>query len=137
MFNNFDIRTMLVDYLKNNSAIIGISSSEVRERQWQGTDFTYPNIRVKIIQQVPCKDVGCNWSDITFSVQCYAEQSSSEQAETIQYAIATFLDKTIISSLVLRVYSIHVLAMPDASLTDKETLTWMAETLFSGKVSAA
>ena len=135
MFSNYAVRAVLVDYLKNKSAIIGITSTEAREKQWQGKDFVYPAIRVNIILQKPAVDVNCGWSDLQFSVQCYSENSSSYESETMEFQVTDVLDKKTISSDGVKIYSIHCVGMVGSNRIDERT--WMAEVLFTAKVQAA
>ena len=134
MFSNYAVRAVLVDYLKNYCAIIGVPSIEVREKQWQGTQFTYPNIRVRMIFQKPSLD-NCDWADLQVSVQCYSEMASSQESETIELAVANLLDKKTISSNGIKIYSIHCAGMIDANRIDERI--WVAEVMFTAKVQAA
>lgn len=135
MYSNYDVRAVIVNYLKNNCAIIGVTSAEVREKQWQGTKFVYPNIRVRIILQKPSPDTVCDWADLQMSVQCYSELASSQESETIEMAVTQLLDKKMISGSGIKIYALHCSAMIDAQRVDERT--WMAETMFIGKVSVA
>lgn len=135
MFSNYVVRAVLVSYLKNNSATIGIVSKEVREKQWQGNDFDYPAIRVKIIFQKPPLDATCNWADLQFSVQCYSELASSQESESMELEVTKLLDNKTISSGGVKIYSLHCVGMIGSNRVDERT--WMAETMFTGKVQAA
>jgi hypothetical protein len=135
MYSNYRVRTGLVNFLKNNSAIIGLVSDEIRERQYQGTDFTYPAVRIRILQQKPPMDVNCNWTDLQFAVQSYSESSSSEESEKMEAEVTNFLDKKTISYDGIKIYALHCAGMLEAQRIDERT--WMAETLFTAKVSVA
>ena len=135
MFSNYAVRSVLVNYLRNNCAIIGVASVEVREKQWQGKDFHYPNIRVRMIFQKPPIDINCDWTDVQFSVECYSEQASSQESESMEFQVTQLLDKKTFSYNGIKIYALHCVGMLDAIRNDPNT--WMAETMFTGKVSAA
>jgi hypothetical protein len=135
MFSNYAVRSVLVSYLQNNSAIIGVTSVEVREKQWQGKDFHYPNIRIRMILQKPSIDTNCDWADLQVSVECYSEIASSMEAENIELAVTQLLDKKTISYNGIKIFALHCVAMIDAVRNDPNT--WMAETMFTGRVQVA
>ena len=135
MFSNYQVRSVLVNYLQNNSAIIGIISTEVREGQWQGKDFIYPAIRVKIILQKPSIDTNCDWADLQFSVECYSEKASSQESEAMELAVIQLLDKKTVSYSGVKVYALHCIGMIGSNRIDPNT--WMAETMFTGRVQVA
>jgi len=64
MLRNDEIQTAIVAYLKTKTAITSLLITEdnptglveIREDQWQGTEFDYPNIRVRMIGNSPFGD---------------------------------------------------------------------------------
>jgi len=84
MLRNDQIQAALIAYLKAESTIIAeVSATEVREDQWQGRDFTYPNIRVRLISNTPIWEGECNAHRIYFSIQVFTEDDSSLNADKI------------------------------------------------------
>jgi len=64
------------------------SSDEVREDQYQGTQFGYPNIRVAIRRQDPIPNrEQCDHARLIFSVMCYAEGGSSKACDELAHAV--------------------------------------------------
>lgn len=90
-----DIRGALIDYMKSKPDIIAAlgSTTEIRERQWQGTEFDYPCIRVKINSIVPQMAGECNIFDCSLSILVFSETASSSQADNIAGIINTILHR--------------------------------------------
>lgn len=68
--------------LKSRSQIVALSSTfpvEIREAEWQSTDFVYPNIRVSL-DFMPNQ---CGPDDADVYIEVFSEQKSSKQATTI------------------------------------------------------
>lgn len=90
MISNATIQKALIAKLKANSALTTLlgGDTEVREQQWQGRDFTYPAIRVNLIQQLPMFSMDpCSWFSLTFSVYSLSEDRSSYEADALASAV--------------------------------------------------
>lgn len=86
-----EVQTAWITLLKANTATIApVSADEVRESQWKGTDFVYPNIRVRVVECAPNPNVACPTAALTI-ILVYSEEKSSNQADTIAGNIANFL----------------------------------------------
>ena len=57
------------------------STTEIRELQWQGTDFLYPAVRVSVDFMPSIRDCGPDDADINIHV--YSEEKSSKQSVNI------------------------------------------------------
>lgn len=69
----------------------GTFPEEIREAEWQSTDFVYPNIRVSL-DFIP--DItGCAPDKADVYIEVYSEEKSSKQAVTIASAILTLYHK--------------------------------------------
>jgi len=79
----------LVDWTADplNDAIV--PAAEIRESQYQGTEFTYPNIRVDVRTQVPEGAGNCRTkiSIENFAVAGYSEGDSSLECERVCFQI--------------------------------------------------
>lgn len=130
--DNLSIQSGLVSYLKANTSLIAVVSAiEVREYQWQGTGFTYPNVRVKVHRNTPL-EVNCDASHVEFSIFIYSEQDSSIEAETIAGIINTALHARSFSVGATR-FSLWRTNMIPAIRID--TRTWRSEVVFRGTVT--
>lgn len=101
MPRNDEIQSALVTYLKSLSAIYSLLISEdnltgmkeIREDQWQGDDFSYPNIRVRMISNVPLgNNYECAESTFTISMMAFSQDYSSWEADKIAGIISTSLN---------------------------------------------
>lgn len=93
MVSNEDIKIALIARLKSLSAITNElpSTDEIRETQWQGTTFQYPNIRVRILSNQPMGVDSC-YHDIKAGIQVNSEEDSSKEAEHISGIIVSELN---------------------------------------------
>jgi hypothetical protein len=135
MITNREVQIALVTYLKTITAVTSLlaNSDEVREDQWQGTDFLYPCIRVRTNLIVPNKNPKCSLADASFSILCYSEKKSSMEAETIGKAVAEQLHGRQFTASGVRFASI--LATSIVPAVAKENNTWLVENQFTAIVS--
>lgn len=128
---NDQIQETIVAKLKASSAVIAeVPAVEIREDQWQGTEFTYPNIRVKMISNKP-ENVTCDRADVTLSIQVHSEDASSYPADRIAGIIANVLHRSPFSSSGLT-FSLRITNLVPAIRSD--TRTWRSEVVMAGIV---
>lgn len=85
------IQAAIVAKLKANTTLVNWltalgATSEIREVDWQGSSFVYPNVRVQIGTEVPDGNLGvCQTtrSEIPFTIYSFSESNSSRQADTL------------------------------------------------------
>lgn len=134
MLRNDEIQTALVAYIKANANIIAeldAGADEVREYQWQGTQFTYPNIRVRMIDNIPL-DRNCNHSTIRFSLLVFSEDASSLEANRISGIINSELhDKSFTYTSIG--FSLWTTNLVPAIRQDART--WRSEVMMEGIAS--
>lgn len=133
MDSNADVQAALVAYLKSKTVLVSeLSTTEdIKEDQWQGTEFIYPAVRVRIISSIP-KEVNCDWWEITLGIQVFSEQASSEEADEIAGIINTVLHNKGFTSQSLHFYLRTTNLVPAIR---SDTRTWRSEVLMSGMVS--
>lgn len=126
------VQGALIDYLKTKTDVTNLltTANEIREDQWQGRDFVYPNIRCRLISNVPFDD--CNLADITLSWEVYSEEASSYQADKICGKIRTVLHNKSFDSNGLH-FNLRSTDLIPAIRSDEKT--WRSEALFTGNVS--
>jgi hypothetical protein len=94
-----EIQAGIIAYLKSRTNILAELSDtdEIREDQWQGTEFSYPAIRLMLS---PAKPFGGDcYVDITGTIYVFSENASSQQADRIAGIIANEIDgKTMTST---------------------------------------
>jgi hypothetical protein len=130
VLDNVDMRSSLVAWLKANSAIVATLKDplEIRELDWQGEKFTYPNIRVT------CAGIfrEC-WNDVNGTISYFSEQKSSKQALVAQGIIARQLHLNNFTQGNIRFFSAIVSSLPDAVQVDG---IWRADVILTTKASS-
>lgn len=135
MYRNDLVQSALISYLKSNTTILNelpaSGSEEIREDQWQGTNFMYPNIRVRIISNIPYK-ASCDASEISVGIQVYSEESSSWQADRIAGIINSVLHTRSFysSGIHFNMYTTNLVPA-----IRRDTRTWQSEVLMRGTIS--
>lgn len=141
MLRNDEIQTTLVAYLKTLSAVTTllttidntIGANEIREDQWQGTEFDYPNVRVRMISNIPYGDSDqCDASTFTVSIMSFSQEASSQEADKIAGIISTSLHAKSFTQGTVYVV-IHTTNLIPAVRADMRT--WRAECLLQGVAS--
>jgi len=89
MLNSVDVRSAFISHIKSKTAITSLLSSadDIKEAQWQGTDFNYPAVRVSM-DFLPSVD-GCSPDNADFVIETFSEEKSSKQADTISDTIVS------------------------------------------------
>jgi hypothetical protein len=130
---NEEAKKSLISEIKSKAAITSLlgSTDEVREVQWQGDTFVYPNLRLRIIDNIPFGNTGC-FHKINFGIQVHSEEASSREAEHISGIIADNLNETSFNQDGVT-WTLRITNIVPALRTDK--LTWQSETLFLGIAS--
>lgn len=135
MVRNDEAQAAIVAYLKSKTAItseLPAGATEIREDTWQGTDFTYPNIRVRLIDNTPIAGRDCNLNRITFSCMVFSEEYSSQQADRITGIIIETLHDTAFSSNNFS-FSLRGTSLVPAIRVDERT--WRSEAFMTTTVS--
>ena len=128
MISNSQIQAAWIASLKSKATITAlVSSAEIREDLWKGTDFSYPNIRVKLGDLVPSTlNANCNTYRSPVSIQVYIEQKSSKQADDIAGVIATeYVGKSFTANGV-KVYGITLESLSPADVPESDPNSWMS-----------
>ena len=131
LVDNYDVRTSLVAWLLANATVTGTLQdvTEIRERDWQGEDFSYPNIRVTC-SLTPTE---CNYANIDAIISYYSEQKSSKQAIQSQGIIYKQLHENSFTSEGIKFSNVRVTFLPDA--TQEDNGVWKADVNISAVVS--
>ena len=113
MYDNYDVRVAIVSWLKSNTTITATltDTDEIRELDWQGEDFSYPNIRVTC-SVTPTQ---CNITNVQATISYFSEKKSSKQAIQSQGIIAKQLHGKDFTSSSVKMSAIVVTDLPDAT----------------------
>lgn len=141
MITNNQIQETLVTRLKDNTRpeIAALhaalaSDEEIRENQFQGTEFDYPAIRVSFTYLNPTENTPCR-DDIFrsyFSVVSYSESTSSLEADNIAGLVAEALDEAILDVPAFKTGNISLGSVNAAIRIG--TRLWRAETFFRASI---
>jgi hypothetical protein len=139
MINNAQVQAAWITETKSKSNITTlVSSAEIREDLWKGTDFAYPNIRVKLHDLTPtAQNANCNTYRQMASLLVFIEQKSSKQADEIAGAVATeYVGKSFTEGGV-RVYGITLESLVPAHVPEGDENSWLAIVNLNTMVSPA
>jgi hypothetical protein len=134
VLRNDQIQAAWVAYLKANATILAqlLDNDEIREDNWQGDKFTYPNIRVRVVSNTPQAGRDCNLHDVVIGTLAFSEDASSQQADTIAGIIMTELhDKQFTSNGIA--FGVRTTDLIPAVRQDERT--WRSEAIMSIRAS--
>jgi hypothetical protein len=139
MLNNADIQASWIAKIKVTPTITArVSAVEVREDQWKGQTFSYPNIRVKLGSLMPTTpNNNCQIFRSEVSIRVYVEQKSSKTADEIAGIIATqFWGKPFTNGAV-KFTAINLTSVQPADVPEWDEQSWLSEVNFSCLVQSA
>lgn len=129
------IQAAIIAKLKTLAPFGAVTSAEVREADWKGDSFTYPNIRVELEENMPYYDeqLRCGLQRVEFSVYSFSEQRSSKEASQIKTLVTNALVGDGFSSATLRFLPIRILE--SVPVVPESERVWRAQIKFGSKVS--
>lgn len=127
------VKQGLIDYLQSKTEVTSelSSSDEIRENQYQSTEFVYPNIRLDG-SMIPEENANCNRYSLDISWLVFSEEASSAQANKIAGIISNVLHGKSFSQGGLQ-FSLTTTDIAFASRRDERT--WIATVRQRGLVS--
>lgn len=136
MISNATVQAGLITYLKSKASVTVLLANtngvEIREDQWQGNQFYYPAVRVRLDVQIP--DANCNMATMLIAIQCFSEADSSREADVIASAVNDVLHEKQFTSGDVR-YMLYSEGLVPAIRQDEQT--WRSEALFRTRVQPA
>jgi len=125
------VRAAIIASMKANATILATltDTDEIRESSWNGTEFSYPNYRVRI-NQIPKRD-DC-YQELEASIYCYSEKQSSQEAEEMAGTVANEYDDTAFTQSGIRFNSISVDIIPAIKETNLE---WRGEVILRSAIN--
>jgi hypothetical protein len=123
-----DLQIAWITYLKSVPAIISpVPIIEVREDSWKGDVFTYPNIRIQVVNVVPDINPQCNRGVGITVIKVFSEQKSSNEGSAVAGAIANLLHGKNFTSSGVKFSGVIVEWVTGPMPTDETMLTWKSE----------
>ena len=132
LIDNYQLRTALVSMCKDIAVIPATltDTDEIRELDWMGEKFSYPNIRIT------CSITAlgqCAPYDAQATISYFSEQKSSKQAIQSQGIIAKSLHNVNKTYNSVKMTNIQVTSLPDAEQVAEGV--WKADVPLSMKVN--
>ena len=117
------VREAIIDVIEANATIMALLSdaNEVRESDWKGMEFTYPNYRVRINSITPFEDC---YQNLDASIYCFSEEKSSQEAEEMAGTVANEFKDISFTQDSIRFTNVSVDIIPAIA---QDELTWRAE----------
>ena len=132
MRRNDEIQAALIAWAKANTTITAeVGADEIREDQWQGDGFAYPNIRLRLISNNPLTP-DCNYSTVSLSWLVFSEDNSSLEADRIAGIISNELHEKSFQSNNIA-FMFNVTNLVPAIRSDRNT--WRSEVIVNGVAS--
>lgn len=129
------IQEALVTYLKAQATIAAVLNVvEIREDQWNGTPFSYPNVRVAMGINMPMAEANCNGNIFNVAIFINSETSNSKQADDIAAIVATTLHRVSFTQGSLKFYGLIVTQLFPA-VYKLDTKAWTAQIQCRGTVN--
>lgn len=124
-------RAAIVANMKANATILALltDTDEIRESDWNGTEFSYPNYRVRINSISPYRDC---YQELEASIYCYSEKASSQEAEILTGTVANEYDDSSFIQSGIRFGSIDVDIIPAIK---ENVLSWRGEVILRSKIN--
>src|SRR5581483_4320457 len=94
MKTTVEIKSAMIAYIKSLPSVVSLLNNDptrIKEAEWQGTDFSYPAIRVGVDLQPSIN--GCGLDTADWTIEAFSEQKSSLEADTITGTLASLLHK--------------------------------------------
>lgn len=139
MIDNFDVQEGWISRLKaDRLPTDSVTAGEIREGSWKGTDFTYPNIRVKARSFIPqTQSKPCQIFRSSVSIQVFSAEKSSKQANQMAGIIAERYWGRSFSSEGVRFSSISLESLSPAEVPEDNEELWVASVNLDCLVQAA
>jgi len=133
---NDQLKSALLAKMKANATIVALlsASSDIKENQWQGTDFVYPAVRIYVFPKgnLPTA-ANCDFSTILMGINVFSEQDSSQECDYIAGIIGNELHTQSFTSLAIKFTNLTVKELNPAIRIDERT--WQANIVLQGTAS--
>lgn len=131
------IQAAIITKLKSLSPYGNVSQSEIKEWEWQGDSFTYPNIRVELEDNRFEFDeqAKCSLQYTEFSVYIFSEQRSSKECSQIKTLVANSMIGVGFSNQTLGVRFSEIRVVDNVPAIRQDERTWRSQIKLSSRVS--
>lgn len=136
VINTDIVKGTLISHLKTVTSVTDelASASEIREVNWKGTTFEYPNIRLRIIRNIP-QEGECA-VDLSAGWLVFTQDQSSAKCDEISGIIATyFKGKQFSVTFQGNVYHLSLGRVTIIPAVSVGVLAWRSEVVIEGYLS--
>ena len=139
MISNAQIQAAWIAKLKADTNVTAlVPAVEIRENEWKGERFTYPNIRVKLGLLTPTvPNNKCLIFKSEVAILCFSEQKSSKPADEIAGVVCTDFWGHPYSSGGVKFTAINFTSIEPAIVPPWDENSWMSTVNFSCLVQSA
>lgn len=125
------VRAAIIANMKANATILATltDTDEIRESSWNGTEFSYPNYRVRINRLAPYRDC---YQEFEASIYCYSEKQSSQEAEEMVGTVANVYHETAFTQNGIHFTSVYADLIPAIKETNLE---WRGEVILRSAIN--
>lgn len=138
MITNSQVQKAWISRLKANANITTVvPADEIREYKWKGTNFTYPNIRVRMGLLTPQVEAStCQVFHSLVSILVSSEQKSSKQADDIAGVIATEFWGKNFTSEGIKFIKVSLESLAPAEVPEENDDIWVSTVNFNALTQA-
>jgi hypothetical protein len=137
MIPNDRVQAAMITKFKSMASLVALlqKAADIKENQWQGRDFVYPAVRVKLGTQTPIVAYPCSSSFVPMTVQVHSEDASSKEADAIAGLLASSvalggLNGLTWSAIIEGVRFVSMRTTGLVSAVREDERTWRAEVNF-------
>lgn len=139
MIGDETVQTAIIAKLKSTPTITTVlgGPNEIRELQWQGDEFTYPNIRVDLESNNFAFDEQerCNLQYVEFSIYIFSEERSSKQCSQIKTIVENALIGLGFSNPSLGIKFSRIRKIDSVPAIREDERTWRSQIRFGSRIS--
>lgn len=135
MIGDEQIQAAIISKLKSLAPYNNVASTEIRELEWQGDTFSYPNIRVELEVNEWAFDEQekCMLQYVEFSIYCFSEQRSSKECSQIKSAVINAFAGLGFTTNSVKFNRLRMVDNVPAVRQDE--VTWRSQVKFGSRVS--
>lgn len=113
------------------------NSAEIRELEWQGDEFVYPNIRLDLEDNRDYfnEQERCQLQEVEFSVYIFSEQRSSKECSQIKSEIINYIKGRGWTNITHNIRFSPPRLIENIPTIRESERVWRAQARFSSKVS--
>lgn len=126
--NPVTVQKAIIDILKANAALVAVlaNANQIKEAEWRGKTFSYPAVRVDLLEMVPGASDNCAdcWREVRAAIIVLSKDASSIECLTVLDRIEDALERQRLSDTGLTSHEIKIERIVPS---DREENIWRGE----------